>query len=173
MSTLSSEKKKEYNKRYRDKLKQEKMKAKQKNDTSSDDEEEIIKPIPKPKPKVQFKQPVEEPTELPNEEPNDENETFTIDKSTMNYLIECLKDKKDEPEDKPKEDKPKETSNESSFFLTVKNALIQQMAITGSMIALKLIVDGTKSSIPSMIQNIIKPVKDSSTEHTLRTVNLE
>ena len=167
MSTLSSEKKKEYNKRYRDKLKQAKNKEKPKNDTSSDESEEE-------KPKVQFKTPVEEPKNEPKEELNDDDETFTIDKETMNYLIECLKDKKNEPpEEKPKETIKEGSNNESSFFLTAKNAIIQQVAITGSMIALKLLVDGARFTMPSSILNIIKKPESSQAEPILRTVNLE
>lgn len=168
MSVVSSEKKKEYNKKYREKKKKEKK------------EKEVVEETPKVEPEK-----VEIATEVPKvdvpEVPEEPEEQFTIDRETMEYLMECVQkdNKKVVKEESPQtETKPTVTTqNDTGFFFLMKQAVLQQMAVTVPLIALKLIVDGAKSSIPLNLQRIISQSPNSVTTPSqspdVRVVNLE
>lgn len=164
----SKEKKKEYNRVYREKQKALKEKLKE--------EKEEVEKVEKVEIKIEKVEPENEKHVKFEAPPQDEDaETFTIDKTTMNYLLECMKNKQEE---EPKKEQPKESpKSESGFFFMMKTALMQQVAMTVPIIALKLIVDGTKSQMPSLIQNFMKEQKQQSanptTQPSIRVVSLE
>ena len=142
MVKISSEKKREYNKKFREKQKEQTPQL----EISKVDEVDAIPPTENP----------QIPPDTPTEPPVEDDETYTIDKETMAFLVECLQSKKNENiTDSAEEtkEKPAEEKKESSFFFQMKQAMYQQLAITVPLIALKLIADGVKFSIPSTIQH--------------------
>lgn len=170
MPVVPSEKKKEYNKKYREKKKKEK------------EEEKVVEETPKVEPdKVVVASEVPK-VEVPKVDvPEEPEEQFTIDRETMEYLMECVQkdNKKVVKEESPQtETKPTVTTqNDTGFFFLMKQAVLQQMAVTVPLIALKLIVDGAKSSIPLNLQRIISQSQNSVTTPSqspdVRVVNLE
>lgn len=157
MPKISSEKKREYNKKYREKQKEIKE--------TSEPEIEVEKIH------VMQEQPKADIQEQPDEE------QYSIDKETMNYLLECIQKDKTVEETKAPSEPEQKKSEPNFFFHTMKQAMIQQLAVTVPLIALKLLVDGAKSSLPLKIQNIIQQSqeqpKPSLAESHVRVVNLE
>lgn len=166
MVKITSDKKREYNKNYKKKQKQKEEITAIAPEPQIDEIAPRNDPLPQPQPQIDSPQ---------------DDEIFTIDRDTMNFLLECVQSKKEDVTVEKKEviveAKEEKSSNEPNFFFHMKQAIFQQLAVTVPLIALKLIVDGAKLSIPSNIQDIIKPssqrVEKQSTLSELRVVSLE
>ena len=179
MPKISPEKKKEYNLKYRKKKKEktsEDPTIEIKKVTFAEKIDDIIETKAGIEPKIETE--IETEPKIETEIENDDG-TYTIDTETMNYLIECMnkKESKEITKEITNDEIKATTSNDSGFFFQVKQAMYQQLAITVPMIALKLIVDGVKLSMPLGIPNIINlPFQQrelQSKSSPIRVVNVE